>query len=236
MPVTEIPETSPTPTFSPTPELSLPNSSTETGEGISPVQPEQQTFPTILWVLSGSLGISLLLLLIVIILLVRLKKRADSSKDEVMDTIMAAEYKTLGDFATEKGNLPLARKCYRKVAQLETQPDNPYKIGLAYFQAEQYEEAITELNKCLQDDVLKPRAYFYLAYSCLNLERWEQAEEYFKEAMQLNPNDPYIFVGLGFIAQSRQQYGQAKQYYKKALQIEPTCQEAQENLYQIRDY
>jgi tetratricopeptide (TPR) repeat protein len=235
MPVTDTPEISPTPTFSPTPESSPPNSSTEVDEGTSPVQSEQQSLSMISWILIGALGISLLILLILVILLLRLKKRLDSS-DEVMDTIMGAEYKALGDFATEKGNLPLARKCYRKAAQFETQHEDPYKIGLAYFQAEQYEEAIAELNKCLGDDMLKPKAYFYLAYSYLNLEKWEQAEEYFKEAMQLNADDPYIYVGLGFIAQSRQQYGQAKQYYKKALQIEPTCQEAQENLYQIRDY
>lgn len=223
-PVSESSEVRLAPIVSPIPESSLPS-----------VQPDRQTSSLMLWILSGAFGISLLILVILAVILLRLKKGRDSSV-QALDTIMGAEYKTLGDLATKKGNLPLARKCYHKAAQLETQPVDPYKIGLAYFQAEQYDEAIAELNKCLHDEALKPRAYFYLAYSHLNLDHWEQAENYFKDALQFNKNDPYIYVGLGVIAQSRQQYGQAKQYYKKALQVDPTCYEAQENLYQIRDY
>lgn len=168
-------------------------------------------------------------------MIVRLKRQVAQTDGEA-EMMMAAEYKLLGDLATEKGKLPLARKCYRKASQLEKLPHDPYKSGLSYFQSEQYAEAIAELRKCLSDDVLKPRAYFYLAYSYLNLGNDDEAEEHFKEALQLNPKDPYVYVGLGVIAQTRKQYGQAKQYYKKALGLDPNCQEANENLDQIKDY
>jgi tetratricopeptide (TPR) repeat protein len=88
----------------------------------------------------------------------------------------------------------------------------------------------------LQHDALKPRAYFYLAYSHLNLGDYEKAEEFFTEALRFTTDDPYIYVGLGVIAQSRQQYPQAKQLYRKALELDPDCQEAKENLRQIQDY
>ena len=141
----------------------------------------------------------------------------------------------LGAFATEKGKLQLARKCYRKVAELESYNKKPpYEIGLSYFQTERYQEAITELNKSLKDDIIKPEAYFYLAYSHLHLGNLDQAEEYFQKVLQFRPEDPYTYVGLGVIAQSRRQYDQAKHYYEKALELNPNCQEARENLRQIQ--
>ena len=176
----------------------------------------------------------LAIIIVLAILLIRLKKRLSLS-NSAMDAIRPSEYKTLGNFATEKGELRLARRCYRKATELESYAQKtPYKLGIAYFQAEQYEKAIVELSKCLKDEITKPEAYFYLAYSHLHLGNLDSAEDYFKAVLQMRPNDSYTYVGLGIIAQSQRQYAQAKHYYEKALELNPNCQEARENLEQLQ--
>jgi Tfp pilus assembly protein PilF len=163
------------------------------------------------------------------------RRQIEELQQSNTDPIAAAEYKKLGEWAAEHGNMPLARKCHRKTAEAEAKTGNlPYKLGLSYFEAEQYQQAITELNKCLHDEVLKPKVYFYLAYAYLHIGDYDMAEQYFKAALQLKSQDPYIYVGLGVIAQYRQQPVQAKSYYEKALALDPNCRDARENLDQLR--
>jgi len=168
-------------------------------------------------------------------MLIRLKKRLVELSSTVTDVITSSEYKMLGDLATEKGKFQLASRCYRKTVELESYVQKtPYKLGVSYFQTEQYEEAIVELSKCLKDESIKPEAYFYLAYSHLHIGNLDSAEDYFKAVLQSRPNDPYTYVGLGIIAQSQGQSEQAKHYYEKALELNPNCQEARENLSQLQ--
>ncbi len=192
--------------------------------------------PQLHWGLIAGLCVSWLIIVYLLVTKARLTKKLEEHEDAAMDTILASEYQQLGDLATEHEQLQLARKCYHKSAQIESTTENPYKIGLAHFQSEHYEEAIIELRKCLQNNVLKPRTYFYLAYAHLNLANMEEAEEFFKEALKFKTDDPYIYVGLGVVAQSRQQYEQAKQHYHKALELDQNCQEAKENLKQLEAY
>lgn len=188
------------------------------------------------WGLIAGLVVSICLIVYLVVANARIKKKLEEQEEADFDPVSASEYKLLGDLATQHEKLRLARKCYRKSAQLEAAAENPYKTGLGYFQSELYEEAIVELRKCLQDNVLKPRAYFYLAYSYLNLGNMEEAHDFFKEALKFKRDDPYMYVGLGVIEQSRQHYSAARQHYRKALELDPNCREARENLQQIEAY
>ena len=253
--------TTPSPTVTPTPEATkTPDSEPGIAGGdekqspptVSPIAPDNSPvnpeaspqsapelywgIPQLHWGLIAGLCVSWLIIGYLLITKARLKKKLDEHEDAAIEAIAAPEYQQLGDLATEHEHLRLARKCYRKSAQIESTAENPYKIGLAHFQSEEYEEAIIELRKCLQDNALKPRAYFYLAYAHLNLGSMEKAEDFFKEALKFKRDDPYIYVGMGVIAQSRQQYEQAKQHYRKALELDQSCQEAKENLKQLEGY
>ena len=76
------------------------------------------------------------------------KNRLGDISSSLTDAIRPSEYNTLGNFATEKGKLLLARRCYRRAVELESYDQNtPYNLGISYFQAEQYEKAIVELSK-----------------------------------------------------------------------------------------
>lgn len=144
---------------------------------------------------------------------------------------MPAEYKMLGNLAAEKGKMQLAGKCYRKAAELEPYDKNTYyELGVSLFKEEHYEEAIIELQKYLQNEIVRPEAYFYLAYAFLHLGKLDKAEAYFRKVLRLKPNDAYTYVGLGVIAQTQKNLAQAKEHYEKALALDPACQEARENL------
>jgi predicted Zn-dependent protease len=162
------------------------------------------------------------------------KKQAPPSK-VVLNTITAAEYKILGDFAAEQEKLQLAENCYRKALELEPyNKDMHYELGVFFFQHNRYKEAISELTRHLGGEIIKPEAYFYLASAHLQTGNLNKAEEYFKKLVHLEADDPAIYVGLGQIAQARNHAEQAQQYYAKALELDPHNQKARQHLLDIQ--
>ncbi|GAK50752.1 mucin 2, intestinal/tracheal [Candidatus Moduliflexus flocculans] len=241
--ITPIPTASPT-TILPTPPATQPPSSeasSSNGQGLlTRVQTQIQRFiPTLplamfLW---GGLLISSAMALLLLILLIRARRKLNAGQKTETEVITPAEYKMLGDFASEQGKLPLAERCYRKVVELE--PYNwaiHYDLGLFLFQAARYKEAIKEFHLYFRHDIIMPEAYAYLGYAYLMCKDLARAEEYYRKVSELTPDNPDSYVGLGVIAQTKNQYQQAYGYYQKALECDPRCQEARQNIQQIQPY
>ncbi len=181
--------------------------------------------------------LSVLTALALLILLIRARRRLKTEQRTETEVITPAEYKMLGDFATEQGKLPLAERCYRKVVELE--PYNwavHYDIGLFLFQTARYKEAIKEFHLYFRHDIIMPEVYAYLGYAYLMSKDLTRAEEYYRKVVDLTPHNPDGYVGLGVIAQAKSQYQQAYEHYEHALEQDSNCKEARQNIQQIQPY
>ena len=149
-----------------------------------------------MWLLLGGLVLCLVIIIILVLMLIRLKKRLGDISSSSTETIRPSEYKMLGDFATEKGELQLARRCYRRAVELESYDQKtPYKLGLSYFQAEQYEEAIVFMGDASAGLPQRFRIHYNLRLLLQKL-RWDtEAESALKRALALEGDNPdYLYV------------------------------------------
>lgn len=76
-----------------------------------------------------------------------------------------------------------------------------YKDGIEYYKAGQYDNAITILQRTLNDSSTeKSVAYYYLGQSSLAKGDKAHAYDYFEKGVQLDAENPYNYVGLGAVA------------------------------------
>ena len=177
------------------------------------------------------------LLVILAAWIMALKHQLSTSAEVKNDLLRAADYKLLGDFAAEHGKLSLAERCYRKATELE--PYNytyHYELGVFLFQSERYQESLKEFSIYLKNEIIVPDVYHYLAYAYLVANNFAKAEEFYHKSLEMLPNSADSYLGLGVIAQARGQYAQANEAYQRAIEIDPNCQEARDNLSQIKPY
>ena len=204
------------------------------------IQASMQRFVPVLSLemfLWSGLLISVVMVVLLFALLIRAHRRFNAGQKTETEVITPAEYKMLGDFASEHGKLPLAERCYRRVVELE--PYNwaiHYDLGLFLFHAARYKEAIKEFHLYFRHDIIMPEVYDYLGYAYLMTKDFAKSEEYYRKVAELTPKKPDGYVGLGAVAQSKNQYQQAYGYYQKALECDPKCQEARQNIQQIQPY
>lgn len=92
-----------------------------------------------------------------------------------------------------------------------------YKDGIEYYKAGQYDNAITLLNKNMNNsDTDKALANYYLGQAYLNKGDKAKAKTYFEAGIADNPNCGYNYVGLGAIALLDKNKSAAEDNFKKA--------------------
>lgn len=103
---------------------------------------------------------------------------------------LAATYVNRGIVRVNRGDFDGGLRDYRKALRLRPQlGDAIANMGTAYLRAEQYEEALANLNKALQyDNLHRPsHVYFNIALAQEELGNTKEAYLNFKKASELSP-------------------------------------------------
>lgn len=130
----------------------------------------------------------------------------------------------------QKGDNKGAIEKYRQAISKRDQfPQAHANLGAALFEEGRYQEAVTELDKALQQnppDSTKGQAYFNLGMSALKLEQYPKAAIAFKEAQQYD-KDPLSYAYRGFALDNAGDAAGAKVDYQKYLDKDPDGPAAQ---------
>jgi tetratricopeptide (TPR) repeat protein len=110
-------------------------------------------------------------------------------------------------------------------------PVDPLSQGYAYFQKEQYESAIEELNKAIRlpyEKVAKVQGYLLLgmSYQSLGTEYLEDAEKYLELAAGLEVYNTEVILQLAKVYYQQGKYSKAIEEYRRVIEKEPENGEA----------
>lgn len=93
-----------------------------------------------------------------------------------------------------------------------------YKDGIEYYKASQFDNAITILERNLNDaSTDKALAYYYLGQAYLAKKDNAKAQKYFEQGVAANAENPYNYVGLGALDLLSKNKSAAEANFKKAL-------------------
>jgi protein O-GlcNAc transferase len=104
-----------------------------------------------------------------------------------------------------------------------------YNLGVVLFNNRQYDEAIVNFKKAVEQNPNLIHAYNYLGNAFQEKKQFNESIACYEKAIQVNPADPTAYINLGIAFQNIKQHERAIKYFKAAIQINP-------NLYQAYDY
>jgi len=109
------------------------------------------------------------------------------------------------------------------------------ELGLAYFQAEEYDLAMAELVEAIllnpdNTDNLAAQANYHLGVTLLAIDHAAPAINAFREALRLGWKDAGLYVALGQALTSQGHFDEAIVYYREALRLAPDRIEAHAGL------
>jgi len=153
------------------------------------------------------------------------------SKAKSKDPQNAAIRRALGDLWSSQGVLELAIQNYQEAVQIEPQnPENYFRLGLAYAKAKALRDAGDALKKALELDHYQeavqiepqnPENYFRLGLAYAKAKALRDAGEALKKALELDPGYAPAYRELGEVYFAAQKYQQAKEYYQKYVTLRP---------------
>ena len=148
------------------------------------------------------------------------------------------EYITKGRDYEKNGALVSALNCYLSALSLD--PEHKfalYRVGVIYYELENYESAIYYLEKSIRLSPNQVDAYSYLWNCYGKLGNYKKAVEVVNKALNVNPNykkakqmktemanklnESYLKKGLEYFKNN--EYNDAISYFKKYLSIMPDC-------------
>lgn len=95
-----------------------------------------------------------------------------------------------------------------------------YKDGIEYYKAGQYDNAITLLNRNMNDaSTDKALSLYYLGQSYLAKDDAAKAKSYFEQGIAANPENAYNYVGIGALELLNNAESAAKENFKKAQNL-----------------
>lgn len=89
--------------------------------------------------------------------------------------------------------------------------------GIAFFQAEKYELALTEMHKAAQENPKNKDAYQALGVTYFKLGKLDDAEKYYKEAVSIDDAYSDAYNGLGVVYSLQKKWKDALKNFQKAL-------------------
>lgn len=110
-------------------------------------------------------------------------------------------------------------------SQLPDHLREPYKATLRMMGEDNYNDAIPELKKIIQQDPQFSKAYRSLVEAYIYQDDFAKAQSYFESLLKEYPQNPYVYYALGRIALARKDYESAITRLKKAIDLEPTYAE-----------
>jgi len=113
------------------------------------------------------------------------------SKAKSKDPQNAAIRRALGDLWSSQGVIELAIQNYQEAVQIEPQnPENYFRLGLAYAKAKALRDAGDALKKALELDPGYAPAYRELGEVYFAAQKYQQAKEYYQKYVILRPELP----------------------------------------------
>ncbi|MCS7188809.1 MAG: tetratricopeptide repeat protein [Bacteroidia bacterium] len=110
------------------------------------------------------------------------------SKAKIKDSTNAAILRGLGDLWLQEGVVELAIDNYQKATLVEPKnPENFYKLGIAYKKAKSYREAGEAFKKAIDNDASFAPAYRELGEIYYIVQKYPQAKENYQKYVLLRP-------------------------------------------------
>lgn len=110
---------------------------------------------------------------------------------------------------------------YEELLAKETNPEELFGLGLAYFQTERYSEAVSRLEQLLEMDPDYFSAYMLAGQSYAQQNEDEQALQLFKKGIERDAFDKELHVAAAKSALKLQLPDQAESHLKEALVLDP---------------
>jgi Flp pilus assembly protein TadD len=119
-----------------------------------------------------------------------------------------------------------------------TVPDFQYKLGLAYYQAGLFNEAIAEFQGLAQDYPQRPESQFYIGNCYKAMGQFEKADASYRLAIELKPGEAQYYTFLADTLRQEALLGTEKtaktneviKLFERALELDPTDTNAQVEL------
>ncbi len=108
-----------------------------------------------------------------------------------------------------------------------------WKKGNSLFEANSFDEAVTEFTQAIEADKGYADAYFNRALAERVNKRFEEAKKDLEKVMELQPDSADAPLLYGDILESNNEMMEALQWYKKSLTINPSYQEAKSRIEHI---
>lgn len=102
--------------------------------------------------------------------------------------------------------------------------------GLAFYDARQFDQAITEFQAVLKGDPNNLAAYTYLGHAMMNTDRLGDAIDHYRAAVLLAPDDPERHADLGWALHSRSWMGDALDEFRTVIALDPSLEEGYSGL------
>jgi tetratricopeptide (TPR) repeat protein len=131
----------------------------------------------------------------------------------------ASYHKLLGDINYERDVASLAIKEYEKALDLDPSlaQELHYKMGRAYFQTRQFNEALEQFKLTIRVDSSFAEAYLALGNLYYWGNRFSEALWAYEQYLNLSPGAPEVFFNLGKMYFSAGQYQKAAEYLSKTV-------------------
>ena len=110
-------------------------------------------------------------------------------------------------------------------SQLPDHLRDPYKATLRMMGEDNYNDAIPELKRIIQQDPQFSKAYRSLVEAYIYQDDFAKAQSYFESLLKEDPQNPYVYYALARIALARKDYESATTKLKKAIDLKPTYAE-----------
>lgn len=110
---------------------------------------------------------------------------------------------------------------YEELLDQETNPNELFGLGLAYYQTEQYTDALSKLEQLLEMDPDYFSAYMLAGQSHAHLNEDAQALKLFQKGIERDAYDKELQLAAGKSALKLQLPQEAERYLKEALVLDP---------------
>ena len=131
---------------------------------------------------------------------------------------IAGVYITQGD--TKKALTEIERVLPRKLTD-EERLDVHYLAGLAHMSSEDYQKALSELQKALQIQPASAKAHVALGNLYTRQDKLDTARDSYQKALSYEPNSTGAYRGLAEVYALKNETTQAVDAYKKIIELEP---------------
>jgi tetratricopeptide (TPR) repeat protein len=136
----------------------------------------------------------------------------------------------IGDLCMKSGDTARAQQWLAAgIASREATPAVVYNYAISLLKAKQYSEAITQLQRVLDQEPEMAPAWQALALSLRQSRRWGEAVDAYRKALSFG-DDATLQFNLAYCLSRAGRVTEAVEAYRRAIDLDPTMKEAYYNL------